>query len=148
MPDEARLVRQVFAWVGHDRLTIGEVWRRLTRAGEVTRTGKRVWERSVVWGMVKHPAYMGTAALGKTRQAPVHPRLRAQRGRPLQPRRAVSTVDVPQEEWYPMPVPAMVEPEVVVAVQEPWQEKRRHARQARRGALYVLQGLLQCQHCG
>jgi site-specific DNA recombinase len=61
---------------------------------------------------------MGTAALGKTRLEPLPPRLRAQRGRPLQPRRAVSTVDVPQEEWDPMPVPAIVEPEVVAAVQD------------------------------
>ena len=91
---------------------------------------------------------MGTAACGKTRQEPWHPRLRAQRGRPLQPRRAVSTVDVPQEEWYPIAVPALVEPEVVMAVQEPLQENRRHARQSRRGALYWLQGLLQCQHGG
>ncbi len=91
---------------------------------------------------------MGTAAFGKTRQEPLRPRLRAQRGRPLQPRRAVSTVDVPQEEWYPIPVPAIVEPEVVAAVQEQWREHRRHARQSRRGALSVLQGLLQCQHCG
>src|SRR5882762_854103 len=148
VPDEARLVRQVFDWVGRDRLTIGEVCRRLTRAGEVTRTGKRVWDRSVVWGMLKHPAYMGTAAFGKTRQEPLRPRLRAQRGRPRQPRRAMSTVDVPQEEWYPIPVPALVEPEVVAAVQEQLQENRRHARQSRRGALYLLQGLLQCQHCG
>src|SRR5438093_1043650 len=148
IPDEARLVRQVFDWVGRDRLTIGEVCRRLTRAGEVTRTGKRVWDRSVVWGMLKHPAYMGTAAFGKTRQEPLRPRLRAQRGRPRQPRRAMSTVDVPQEEWYPIPVPALVEPEVVAAVQEQLQENRRHARQSRRGALYLLQGLLQCQHCG
>src|SRR6058998_3169814 len=148
IPEEARLVRQVFDWVGRDRLTIGEVCRRLTRAGEVTRTGKRVWDRSVVWGMLKHPAYMGTAAFGKTRQEPLRPRLRAQRGRPRQPRRAMSTVDVPQEEWYPIPVPALVEPEVVAAVQEQLQENRRHARQSRRGALYLLQGLLQCQHCG
>ena len=91
---------------------------------------------------------MGTAACGKTRQDPLRPRLRAQRGRPLQPRRAVSTVDVPQEEWYPIPVPAIVAPEVVAAVQEQWREHRRHARRSRRGALYVLQGLLQGQHCG
>jgi site-specific DNA recombinase len=56
LPDEARVVRQVFAWVGHDRLTIGEVCRRLTQAGEVTRTGKTVWDRSVVWGILKNPA--------------------------------------------------------------------------------------------
>jgi site-specific DNA recombinase len=148
IPDEARLVHQGFDGVGRDRLTIGEVCRRLTRAGEVTRPGKRVWDRRVVWGRLKQPASMGTAALGKTRQEPLHPRLRAQRGRPLQPRRAGSSVDVPQEEWDPIPVPALVEPAVVAAVQEQWQEHRRHARQSRRGALYLLQGLLQCQDCG
>jgi site-specific DNA recombinase len=55
-PDEVRVVRQIFAWVGHDRLTIGEVCRRLTHAGEVTRTGKRAWDRRVVWGIWKNPA--------------------------------------------------------------------------------------------
>src|SRR5881409_2638680 len=148
IPEEARLVRQVFDWVGRDRLTIGEVCRRLTRAGEVTRTGKTVWDRSVVWGLLTNPAYTGAAAFGKTRQEPLRPRLRAQRGRPPQPRRAVSTVDVPPEDWFPIPVPAMVEPEVFAAVQEQLQENRRHARQSPRGALYLLQGLLQCQHCG
>src|SRR6059036_400229 len=57
IPDEARVVRQVFAWVGRDHLTIGEVCRRLTQAGEVTRTEKVVWDRSVVWGILKNPAY-------------------------------------------------------------------------------------------
>src|SRR5499433_143683 len=127
VPDEARVVRQVFAWVGGDRLTIGEVCRRLTQVGERTRTGKTVWDRSVVWGMLKHPAYMGTAAFGKTRQEPLHPRLRAQRGRPLQPRRAVSTVDVPREDWLPILVPALVELEVFAAVQEQLRENQRHA---------------------
>ena len=138
----------MFDGVGRDRLTIGEVCRRLTQAGERTRTGKTVWDRSVVWGMLKNPAYQGTAAFGKTHQEPLHPRLRPQRGRPLQPRRAVSTVDVPQEEWFPIPVPALVEPEVCAAVQEPLRENQRHARQSPRGALYLLQGLVQCQHCG
>jgi site-specific DNA recombinase len=148
VPDEARVVGQVFEWVGRDRLTIGEVCRRLTRAGERTRTGKAVWDRSVVWGMLKNPAYMGTAAFGKTRQGPWQPRLRAQRGRPLHPRRAVSTRDVPQEDWITIPVPAIVEPEVFAAVQEQLWENQRHARQSRRGALYLLQGVVQCQHCG
>ena len=148
VPDEARLIRQVFDWIGRDRLTIGEVCRRLTQAGERTRTGKTVWDRSAVWGMLKNPAYMGTAAFGKTRQEPLRPRLRAQRGRALQPRRAVSTMDVPREDWFPIPVPAIVEPDVFATVQDQLRENQRHARQSRRGALYLLQGLLQCQHCG
>jgi site-specific DNA recombinase len=138
----------VFDWVARDRLTIGEVCRRLTRAGEVTRSGKTVWDRSVIWGMLQHPAYKGAAAFGKTRQDPLRPRLRAQRGRPLQPRRAVSTVDVPPEDWLPIPVPALVEPEVFAAVQEHLRENRHHARQSQRGALYLLQGLVPCQQCG
>src|SRR5262249_17256560 len=148
IPDEARVGRQVFAWVGHDCLTIGEVGRRLTHAGEVTRTGKTVWDRSGVWGLWKNPADQGTAACGKTRLGPVRPRLRAQRHRPVQPRRAVSRRDVAPEEWMTIPVPPLVEPELSAAVQEQLQEHKRHARQSRRGALYLLQGLLQCQHCG
>jgi site-specific DNA recombinase len=148
LPNEARVVRQIFAWVGGDRLTIGEVCRRLTQAGERTRTGKTVWDRSVVWGILKNPAYQGTAAFGKTRLEPLRPRLRAQRNRPVQPRRAISVHDVPPEDWITIPVPALVEPAVFAAVQEQLQENKRHARQSRRGALYLLQGLLQCQHCG
>ena len=148
LPDEARVVRQVFTWVGRDRLTIGEVCRRLTLASEVTRTGKTVWDRSVVWGILKNPAYQGAAAFGKTRLEPLRPRLRAQRNRPVQPRRAVSTSAVPPEDWITIPVPALVEPEVFAAVQTQLQENKRHARQSRRGALYLLQGLRQCQHCG
>jgi site-specific DNA recombinase len=148
VPEEARVVQQVFAWVGGERLTIGEVCRRLTQAGEVTRTGKTVWDRSVVWGMLKNPAYKGTAAFGKTRQGPPRSRLRAQRNRPLHPRRAASVVDIPSEDWMTIPVPALVDPEVFAAVQEQLQTNKHHARQSQRGARYLLQGLVQCQHCG
>jgi site-specific DNA recombinase len=148
LPEEARVVQQVFDWIGRDRLTIGEVCRRLTRAREVTRTGRTVWERSVVWGMLTHPAYTGMAAFGKTRQGPLRPRLRAQRGRPLQPRHGTSTYDVPPEEWLPIPVPAIVDAEVFAAVQAQLQTNKQHARQSQRGARYLLQGLVQCQQCG
>ena len=148
IPDEARVVRQVFAWGGHDRLTRGEVCRRLPQAGEGTRTGKTGWDRRVGWGLLQNPAYQGPAAFGKTRQEPLRPRLRAQRHRPVPPRRAVSSSDVPPEDWITLPVPALVEPAVCAAVQAQLQENKRHARQARRGALDLLQGWLHCQHCG
>lgn len=146
--DEARVVRQVFAWVGLERLSIGEVGRRLTQAGERTRTGKTVWDRTTVWDILKNPAYKGQAAFGKTREEPLRPRLRAQRGRPQQPKRACSTQDRPPEEWVPIPVPALVEPELFAAVQEQLEENRLHARTRQRGARYLLQGLLVCAQCG
>lgn len=146
--EEARVVRQVFAWVGRDRLSIGEVVRRLNAAGERTRTGKTVWDRTTIWGMLKNPTYMGQAAFGKTRVGPLQPRLRAQRGRSLHPRRAYSTTDVPQEEWISIPVPVLVSEALFAAVQAQLEENRRRARQGARGARYLLQGLVVCQQCG
>jgi site-specific DNA recombinase len=145
--DEARVVRQVFHWVGLERASIGEVCRRLNAAGERTRTG-HVWERSVVWAMLKNPAYQGQAAFGKTQAGPLGPRLRAQRGRALQPRRAVATRDVPAENWLTIPVPALVDAAVFAAVKEQLETNRRHARQSQRGARYLLQGLVTCAQCG
>jgi Recombinase len=75
--EEARVVRQIFAWVGRDRCTIGEVQRRLNQAKEQTRTGKTVWDRATIWGILKNPAYKGEAAFGKTHLEPLRPRLRA-----------------------------------------------------------------------
>jgi site-specific DNA recombinase len=146
--EEARGVRQVFEWVGHERLTIGEVVRRLTAAGEHTRMGSTVWDRTTVWAMLKNPAYVGMAAFGKTRAGPLGPRLRAQRDRPLQSRRAVATRDTPPESWLSIPVPPLVDAAVFAAVHEQLQDNRRHARQGRRGARYLLQGLVCCAQCG
>lgn len=148
VPDEAQVVRQMFDSMSRERVSIGEVCRRLQQAGELTRTGKTVWDRSTVWGMLKNPAYQGQAAFGKTRQGPIRPRLRAQRGKPLHPRSATDDYDVAPEDWITIAVPAIVLPEVFAAVQEQLEENRRHARQSSRGALYLLQGLVQCQHCG
>ena len=51
-----------FPWVGRDRCSIGEVRRRLEAAKEQTRTGKTVWDRTTIGGMLHNPAYKGEAA--------------------------------------------------------------------------------------
>jgi site-specific DNA recombinase len=148
IPDQARVVRQVFDWVGREQVSIGEVCRRLTSAGEQTRKGKQSWDRTAVWGMLKNPTYKGAAAFGKTRNGPLRPRLRAQRGRSLQPRRGYSYYDVPVEEWITIPVPAIVDSDLWETVQDQLHENQRHARTRLRGARYLLQGLITCQQCG
>ena len=65
LPEEARVVCQVFDWVGRDRVTIGEVCRRLTQASERTRTGRTVWERSVVGGICTIPPIRAPRPLAK-----------------------------------------------------------------------------------
>ena len=60
----------------------------------------------------------------------------------MQPRRATTDYGVPASEWLLIPVPALVDTGVFAAVQEQLQDNRRHARQSRRGARYLLQGLV------
>ena len=140
--EEACVVRQIFEWIGRDRCTIGEVQRRLTQAKEPTRTGKTVWDRKTIWGILENPAYKGEAAFGKTHLDPLHPRLRAQRGRSMQPRRAYSTQNVPSEQWIRIPVPALIDAALFDVVAEQLQENQQRARIQQRGARSVLQGLI------
>jgi site-specific DNA recombinase len=146
--DEARVVRQVFAWIGQERLTIGEVCRRLQAASERTRTGRTTWDRMTILGILRNPAYKGQAAYGKTKTGPMRPKLRPQRGDPAIPKRPKSTRNTPTEEWIYIPVPALVSEALFEAVQQQLDENRQRARQRKRGASYLLQGLIVCAQCG
>jgi len=146
--EEARVVRQIFEWIGQDRLSIGEVRRRLTSQGIPTRSGKSYWDRTTIWGMLKNHAYKGSAAFGKTRVGELRPRPRPQRGGSEQPRKAYSTYDVPPDQWTRIAVPAIVNEDIFGAVEEQLVENRRRTRQRRRGARHLLQGLLVCKQCG
>lgn len=144
---QAATVRQIFNWVGVERLSLGEVTRRLDAEGIPTATGKTHWDRSVVWGMLQNPAYMGRAAFGKTQAQPHRPRVRPARHSAETPKKATSAVRTPREDWIAIAVPPLVSEALFLAVQEQLEENRRLARQRRRGARYLLQGLIVCGHC-
>jgi site-specific DNA recombinase len=149
LAEEARVVRQIFEWFGQERCSIGEICRRLQRGGIPTRTGKSAWDRSVVWLILKNPAYKGTAAFGKTRSGDLKPqRLRPQRGRPELPRRPVSRADTSPEEQILIEVPGLVSEDLFGAVQAQLQEHRRRRRDRPGGGRYLLQGLVVCKRCG
>src|SRR5215475_2543701 len=63
---EARVVRRVYEMYTVEGLSIGEIKRRLNTEGIPARKASR-WERSVVWGLLRNPAYRGLACFGKTR---------------------------------------------------------------------------------
>jgi site-specific DNA recombinase len=146
-PEQAQAVRQIFHWVGHERNTIGEVRRRLQQSEIPSPTGKAVWDRSTIWGVLKNPAYKGTAAFVKTTLGQKHPRLRPGRKQSPHPRRDYSTYDQDPQQWILIPVPALVDEALFVSVQEQLQENQKRARQSQRGAKYLLQGLLVCKQC-
>src|SRR3979409_1995016 len=81
---EAKVVRMVFEIYTQKSLSINAIARLLNERQIVKRTGKGRWERSTVWGMLRNPAYRGTACYGKTE---LRPRQRVTR--PLRQRKGI-----------------------------------------------------------
>ena len=145
--EEARILRQMFVWVGQERLSLRAVCRRLQEQGVPTRTGKRPWSSAAVAALLNNPAYKGEAQFGRTKVVARRPQLRPQRGQPAVPRRPYSVAKTAAG-GISIAVPALVSAELFALVAEQLADNRRRARARRQGARYLLQGLLRCQHCG
>ena len=83
--DEARVVRQVFDWVGREGCSLREVGRRLEKMGIRTPTGLSHWNPATLGGMIRNSAYRGQAGFGKSRLVERR-RLRPGRGHPEVPK--------------------------------------------------------------
>src|SRR6266566_5062198 len=144
---EAKVVRMVFEIYSQQGLSINAMARLLNERQIATRTGKGRWERSTVWGMLRNPAYRGTACYGKTEQRP-----RQRVTRPLRQRKALPSRDVggherPRADWIEVPVPALVSEELFALAQEQLQKNQRHSPR-RTVEPTLLQGMLVCEKCG
>ena len=84
--DEARLVRELFGWVGVEGLSLARAVNRLQEQGVTTRKGNARWDTATIRGILLNPAYTGTAKYGKTRLFPRTPDHRPKRGDPPTPR--------------------------------------------------------------
>jgi site-specific DNA recombinase len=146
--EEARFVRQIFSWIGADRLSLREVCRRLRQLGCATRQGALHWHASTIHGMLENPAYVGRAAFGRIHYLPPRPRLRALRGGAKSPSRATSRVPAPREEWIEIPVPSLVDDATFAAARAQLEENRKQKRNQERGYVWLLQGLTVCKRCG
>jgi site-specific DNA recombinase len=144
---EARVVRMMFEIYTQQGLSINALARLLNERRIPTRTGQGRWERSTVWGMLRNPAYRGTACYGKTEMRP-----RQRVTRPLRQRKALPSRDVggherPRAEWIEVPVPALVSEEVFALAQEQLEKNKRHSPR-RTVEATLLQGMLVCEQCG
>jgi len=145
---EAVIAAELFRRYTDDGASIADLTRWLTSENVPTRTGKARWDRSVVWGMLRNPAYAGTAVFGKTQVLQESPGLNRRarlEGRSVP--RASKTVDRPREEWIQIPVPAIVTAGTFGrAAQRLADNKRYAARNTKVPSL--LQGLAACSACG
>ena len=148
VPHEAVLVAEMFRRYAGDGAAIADLGRWLTAQGVRTRTGKERWDRSVIWGMLRNPAYAGTAVFGKTQV--VHEPAGLNRTARLACRtvpRQVRVQDRPREEWTGIPVPALVDEQTFDRVQQRLADNKRFAARNTK-VPSLLQGLAACASCG
>jgi len=145
---EAAVVAELYARYTDDSVAIAELTRWLTTLGVQTRTGKARWDRSVVWAMLRNPAYAGRACFGKTMRTPEPAGLNrtarlAERSTP----RPYTVTDRPREDWLEIPVPALVDEDTWARAQRRLTDNKRYAaRNTKTPSL--LQGICACKECG
>jgi site-specific DNA recombinase len=146
---QAEVVRQVYDLYTVQGLSIGAITRRLNELGVPTRKEQSCWERSTVWGMLRNPAYRGTACFGKTQESARQRRSsRAVRMRDRPPRRGARTQrETPRAQWIHIPVPALVDERTFDLAQERLQDNKRFAPR-RTIEPSIVQGLVHCAGCG
>jgi site-specific DNA recombinase len=131
--EEARVVRQIFVWVGREGCSLREVARRLGQQGVRTRHGHSRWDPGTIAGMLRNSAYKGQAVFGKRRRGERRPRLRPWRGQPEVSKYTYSVYRQPASEHIHIAVPALVDADLFTAVQERLEDNRRRLRESRRG---------------
>jgi DNA invertase Pin-like site-specific DNA recombinase len=145
---EAVLVAELFRRYADEGASIAELTRWLSEQGVATRTGKQRWDRSVIWGMLRNPAYAGRAVFGKTmvvHESPGLNRVARLQGRSTP--RASKTVERPHAERTEIPVPAIITPDTFDRVARRLADNKRFAsRNSKNPSL--LQGMAACAGCG
>jgi site-specific DNA recombinase len=144
---QAEVVRKIFAWYTQELLSIGAIAQRLNEERIPTRSGRGLWERSTVWGMLRNPAYQGSACFGKTEICARQRMTRPLRQKGGYSRRCSSSREKERGQWIEIAVPALVSPATFASAQERLaQNKQRSLRNTQEPTL--LQGLLVCEQCG
>ena len=125
---EAALVSETFRRYADDGATIADLRDWLTDQGALTRTGKTRWDRSVVWAMLRNPAYAGRAVFGKIMTVAEPPGLnRVARLQGRTTPRATKSIGPPRRDWVEIPVPALVSDDTFERVARRLQDNKRFA---------------------
>jgi len=148
VPHEAAIVAELFARYADGGVAIGELARWLSGLGVPSRTGKSRWDRSVIWGMLRNPAYAGRACFGKTTRTEQTAGLnRTARLAGRSTPRHYTVTDRPREDWIEIPVPALVTDDAWQRAQRRLEDSKRYAtRNSKNPSL--LQGICACSGCG
>ncbi len=145
--EEAKIVKQLFMWIGQERISISEAISRLKDMSIRTRTGMENWYSATISGMLRNPTYEGRAPFGRIKRIEMAT-WKATGRRSKQKMTKVTMHRTDKENWIYIPVPRIVDEELFDMVQEQLDENKKRARIQKGKERNLLQGLIVCQNCG
>ncbi len=115
-PVASVVVRQIFTWYTESEppLTLYKIARRLTQTNILTPTGRQRWNVATIRGILRNPAYAGTAYGDRSHSQPAQTRRSALKPISSRP----SSRPAPPEDWIGVGVPAIITQEMFAAAQE------------------------------
>ena len=146
---EAEVVRQMYRWLVEEELTSYAIAKRLRERMVPTRKNSKLgWAQSTVIEILKDPTYKGEAYYNRTRATDAK-RPRMGRGyKDLRPGNGRGRAQRPREEWIPVRIAAIVDPETWDLAQEQLEKNRQRATRNNKKHRYLLRSLLVCGRCG
>lgn len=146
---EAEVVRQIFRWCVEDGLTCYAMEKLLREQGVPTRKGRPLgWCQSTVGDVLRDTVYKGLGYYNRTKRVDAKRPVKSMGFKDLRPGNLRSHADRPEEEWIPVKVPAIVDPETWDLAQEQLRKNRERARRNNTKHHYLLRSLLVCGVCG
>jgi site-specific DNA recombinase len=144
-PVKAEVVKQIFDWYTDPRQVVSLYWvaKQLSVDGIPTPRGYVRWNVATIHGILRNPAYAGTAYSGRTRTAPTRQRHSALKSvgpglahRPTSP-----------EDWIAITVPAIISQETFQLAQNRLNQNKQFARRNNTAYEYLLRALVSCGQC-
>ena len=139
------VVQQIFTEYteSYPPLTLHKLACRLTQAQIPTPTGRAFWNVATLRGILRNPAYSGTAYSNRSHACPARERKSALR--PLG--RGDSSRPAPPEDWIGVSVPAIIAQEMFEAAQARLDHNLQMAKRHNTQHQYLLRGLVSCGRC-
>lgn len=145
-PEEARIVKMIFGWVGEEGLTLRTIVRKLHELGIKPRLSKRgVWSTSTLTTMLRNRTYVGEAHWGISYAVvPKNPTNKEKYRKMKKSSRRIK----PQEEWIAsnIPVPPIVDEKLFILVGKQLTANFALCKRNKKNE-YLLSGKIRCV-CG
>lgn len=135
---QATILRMIYQWLVEERVTLGEISRRLMDRNIKTPNNGHVWDPTLLRALVKNTVYKGEYF--------AHRYTHVKRISNISGKEVTHKIERPRNEWIYVPVPPLVSPEV-------WDEAQKVMRENRTLSLrntkreYLLVNLLYCADC-